>query len=150
MPVQTLNDRRELSRPAATRRLPPAALHGPAGVRREALRLALTLVLAIVVAIPALKGAAVPSTKRHPVVRVYQGQRVKDDYEWLEEGTNAEVRSWTAAQNEHARAWLDAREARPLVEARLRELFSKTSPNYSSFTSRAGRLFFVKFQPPAQ
>jgi len=91
-----------------------------------------------------------PTARRQPVVNVYHGRQVTDDYQWLEAGTNPVVREWTAAQNARARAVLDKTESRPLVEARLRELFDNTSPNYFAFAWSGGCLFFMEFKPPAQ
>jgi prolyl oligopeptidase len=91
-----------------------------------------------------------PAASRQPVASEYHGQPVTEDYQWLEAGTNPAVRQWTAAQNARAREFLDRTESRPLVEARLRELFSKTSPNYSAFHWSAGWLFYLEFKPPAQ
>src|SRR5206468_462766 len=90
------------------------------------------------------------NSPRQPVADEYYRQRLTDDYRWLEVATNPAVRHWSAAQNARARAWLDRTEARPLVEARLRELFAKTSSDYFDLTWRNGRLFFRKFRPPAQ
>ncbi len=87
---------------------------------------------------------------RQPVAQEYHGQRVTDDYQWLESATNPAVRQWTSGQNARARAWFDRTESRPLVEWRLRELFAQTSPDYFDFAWREGRQFFMKFQPPAQ
>jgi prolyl oligopeptidase len=109
----------------------------------------LTLALLALMLFPAL-AASPPSAKRRAVATQYHGQQVKEDYRWLEDETNAAVREWTAAQSQYARAWLDKTAARPMVQQRLKELFTKTSPDYFGFTWRAGRLFFMKFDPPAQ
>ena len=44
-----------------------------------------------VLAAPARKGPAVPAARR-PVVHEYFGTKVTDDYEWLEDPKNAEVK----------------------------------------------------------
>jgi prolyl oligopeptidase len=92
----------------------------------------------------------VPAASRQPVASAYHGESVSEDYQWLEAGTNPSVRAWTAAQNARAREFLDRTESRPLVAARLQELFSKTSPNYSAFQWSGGWLFYLEFKPPAQ
>ena len=91
-----------------------------------------------------------PPTRRRPVINEYHGVKVKDDYQWLEDATNPVVRAWTEAQGLYARAWLNGVDARARVEKRLQELFAKTAPDYYGFHYRAGRLFFLRFQPPAQ
>ena len=82
--------------------------------------------------------------------REYHGVKVTDWYEWLENSTNADVRKWTAAQNAKARAHLDGLPTRPFVADQLQRMYDKTSANYSSLAWRAGKLFVLKFQPPAQ
>ena len=146
--------------PSQLRRV-PAASHSANAARRSGrtrpgcgLRsfLLLGLLLGLcssLVSIPA-EGASAPSTRRRAVTVEYQGQKVVDEYLWLEEGTNAAVRAWTAAQNKYARGLLDASEARPGLERRLRELAAKSSADYAGLIQRGPRLFFYKSQPPAQ
>ena len=93
---------------------------------------------------------APPKPIKRPVTNDYHGVVVTDDYQWLENGRDAEVQKWSAAQNDRARGYLDKLETRPLVHAQLQRLFAQTSPNYSALAWRAGRLFLLKFQPPAQ
>src|SRR5512132_3734740 len=90
------------------------------------------------------------STPRKPVAHEYHGIKVTNDYEWLEAATNPAVRQWTEAQNTKARTYLDKISERALVKSDLERLFEKTSPTYSALSWRAGRLFLLKFQPPAQ
>ena len=55
-----------------------------------------------------------------------------DPYRWLEDGSSAEVRAWTTAQNERTRTALDAIPARGRFRARLAELTqagTATSPS---------------------
>lgn len=49
-----------------------------------------------------------PPTRRGDVVDDYHGTPVADPYRWLEDGDDAEVVDWVAAQNAHTRAVLDA------------------------------------------
>lgn len=90
------------------------------------------------------------STERKPVSNVYHGVNVADDYQWLENAADPAVRDWSTRQNKQARAVLDKLPVRPLIEERLEQLFSQASPNYSRLTWRAGKLFLMKFEPPAQ
>ena len=87
---------------------------------------------------------------QRPVTNEYHGVKVAEDYQWLENATAPDVQKWSAAQNVQARSYLDKLETRPLVHEQLDRLFAQTSPNYSSLTWRAGKLFLLKFQPPAQ
>ncbi len=98
--------------------------------------------------IPAAERTA--STAKRPVTDEYHGVKVQDDYQWLENDQDAEVKAWSDAQNQRTRAYLDALPARPEIEKQLTEWYAKVSPSYSSLVSRPDRLFALKFQPPKQ
>ena len=117
-------------------------------LRAAACGLTTIFTLALLDASPA--DGAPPATKRRLVTQEYHGQKVKEDYAWLEDANNPAVSEWTSNQNTFARSWLDRAEARPLVEMRLREIYAKTSATYSDLTPRGSRLFFYKSSPPAQ
>jgi prolyl oligopeptidase len=89
-------------------------------------------------------------TAKKPVTDEYQGIKVEDPYQWLEQDDAAEVKAWSDAQNARTRAYLDKLPDRAVVEKTLTEWFAKTSPSYSSLVSRPGVLFAMKFQPPKQ
>ena len=89
-------------------------------------------------------------TPKRPVTDEYQGVKVEDPYQWLEQDDAAEVKAWSEAQNTRTRAYLDKLPDRAVVEKTLTEWFAKTSPSYSSLVSRPGVLFAMKFQPPKQ
>ena len=93
---------------------------------------------------------AVPATPRRPVTDEYHGVRVVDDYRWLENGDDPEVRQWSEQQNRYTRATLDTIGARPRILERLREISRSTSATYSALEYRGGALFALKAQPPAQ
>jgi len=114
--------------------------------RRTRLRLLLVTSLTATMTL----AAAVPPTDKKPVTDEYHGVKVVDDYRWLEETGSPAVKAWTAAQNQHSRAWLDARRDRAGIEAKLTALYAKDTPSHSGIVSRPGRLFALKFQPPKQ
>jgi len=89
-------------------------------------------------------------TVKKPVTDEYQGVKVEDPYQWLEEDDSAEVKAWSEAQNARTRAYLDKLPDRAAVEKTLTEWYAKTSPTYFSLVSRPGVLFALKFQPPKQ
>jgi prolyl oligopeptidase len=89
-------------------------------------------------------------TPKRPVTGEYQGVKVEDPYQWLEQDDAADVKAWSDAQSTQTRAYLDKLSDRPVVEKTLTEWFAKTSPSYSSLVSRPGVLFAMKFQPPKQ
>ena len=95
-------------------------------------------------------GAAPPATPRRPVVDTYHGVAVEEDYRWLEAGEAPEVRRWSEGQNAEARRHLDGLPSRRLIREQLTRLLSEGTTNYSSVVWRAGRLFLIKFAPPAQ
>lgn len=97
-------------------------------------------------------GVSTASAKplKRAVTNEYHGVQVVEDYQWLENAADPDVKQWSTAQNTRARAHLDKLESRAFVHDQLERLFAHTSPNYSSLVWRAGRLFLLKFQPPAQ
>jgi prolyl oligopeptidase len=89
-------------------------------------------------------------TPKKVVMDEYQGVKVEDPYQWLEQDDAPEVKGWSEARNTRTRAYLDKLPDRAVVEKTLTEWFAKTSPTYSSLVSRPGLLFAMKFQPPKQ
>jgi len=97
-----------------------------------------------------LNPSAIPETPKKPVVEIYHGEKVQDDYQWLEDWNNPAVRAWSDAQNAHARAVLDALPGRPQIRNRLAALRSDNAVDYTAPEHRPGLLFFLKSQPPKQ
>src|SRR5438045_5855369 len=94
--------------------------------------------------------AASPETPKKPVSTKYQDVTVEDPYQWLEEDNDPQVKSWSDAQSQRTRQYLDKLPDRAAIEKQLTEWYAKTSPSYSSLVSRPGILFAMKFQPPKQ
>ncbi|MGH9452838.1 MAG: prolyl oligopeptidase family serine peptidase [Terriglobia bacterium] len=92
----------------------------------------------------------IPPTPKKPIIDVYHGVKVEDDYQWLENWDDPAVRSWSDAENARARAFLDALPARQEIFNRLKSLYDKTSASYSRLEYRPGILFAMKSQPPKQ
>src|SRR5882762_11242481 len=80
----------------------------------------------------------------------YHGVQVVDPYQWLENSVDPDVQRWTHEQNQRSRAALDNLPTRPYIADRLTHLLTERSANYSSLTWRKGKLFLLKFEPPAQ
>jgi prolyl oligopeptidase len=93
---------------------------------------------------------APPATPKHPVTDEYHGVKVVDDYRWLEDWDNAEVKQWNAAENARTREYLDHLPARPEIKARLAKLLSEASSRYTALSYHGGMLFAMKMQPPKQ
>ena len=91
-----------------------------------------------------------PQTPKQPVTNEYEGVKVEDPYQWLENDDDPKVKAWSDAENQRTRAYLDKLSDRAPIEKQLTEWFAKTSPSYSGLVSRPGILFAMKFQPPKQ
>jgi prolyl oligopeptidase len=91
-----------------------------------------------------------PPTEKHPVVDVYHGVSVTDDYRWLENWNDLQVRAWSDRENAFARKWLDALPNRPAIARRVTEVMSAKTSAYGGLAYRKGRLFAIKRQPPKQ
>jgi prolyl oligopeptidase len=87
---------------------------------------------------------------RQPVTNTYQGVPVVDDYQWLEQSTNAAVREWTRKQNERTRAYFDKLPFHAGLSQALEELVAEESASYSLTHYRAGMIFALRNKPPAQ
>src|ERR1700733_11851210 len=91
-----------------------------------------------------------PVAPKKPVTDVYQGVSVTDDYRWLENYSDPAVRTWSDAQNQYARKYLDALPVRASLYDELKRLYSQPSPRYSALQTRPGALFALKNQPPQE
>jgi len=112
------------------------------------------LFVAVIAGAFALSDAALaesaPDTPKKTVSSQYHGVTVEDPYQWLENDNDRQVKSWSDAQNQRTRQYLDKLPDRAAIEKQLTEWYAKTSPSYSSLVSRPGILFAMKFQPPRQ
>src|SRR5438477_3636795 len=92
----------------------------------------------------------VSPTPKRPVTDEYQGVKVEDNYQWLEQDDDPAVKAWSDAQTRQTRKYLDELPDRAAIEKQLTDWYAKTSPSYSGIVSRPGILFARKFQPPKQ
>jgi len=100
--------------------------------------------------LPAANPAPPPPTPKRPVTDAYHDVKVTDDYRWLENLSDPEVRRWSDAQNRYARAYLDALPARGKLYEQLKRLYTQPSPSYYALTNCRGTLFAMKDQPPKE
>jgi prolyl oligopeptidase len=92
------------------------------------------------------KSAKPPVARKVPVSDTYHGVAVSEDYRWLENSGDAEVKAWTGAQASYADAQLNALPAtRPLL-ARLLELDAARVTGYAAFPVRDA-WFAFRFTP---
>lgn len=96
--------------------------------------------------------AQLPSvpTARAPVTNSYHGVQVIEDYQWLEQSTNAAVRDWTRQQNERTRAYFDKLPFYDGLSQALEELISEESASYALAFKRGENIFALRNKPPAQ
>ena len=114
-------------------------------------RLTLTIFLLTLFALAQAPSLPQPSaTAKHPVTDEYQGVKVSDDYRWLENWDDPEVKQWNAAQNARSREYLDHLPARRAIRQTLKAALSASSAAYFGLNYRGGTLFAMKYQPPQQ
>ncbi len=113
-------------------------------VRRTAILLALLTQLASAAGLPSVPAAP------QPVTNSYHGVAVVDDYQWLEEAGAPGVREWTRLQNERTRAYFARLPYRDGIAQQLAQLRGEESARYYGLQERKGRIFALRFKPPAQ
>ena len=103
--------------------------------------------------LPLLVGAGtlppVPAP-RQPVTNTYNSLLVVDDYQWLEDASAPAVRDWTRLENERTRAYYAGLPFREGLAQQLSQLRGEESARYYGMTEKNGRLFALRFKPPAQ
>lgn len=97
-----------------------------------------------------MQAADLPATPKRPVTEVYHGMKVVDDYRWLEDFHDPDVRAWADAENRYARAYLDALPARAALYEQLKRLRSFPSPRYRSLVHCRDVFFALKQEPPKE
>src|SRR5215469_7229829 len=98
----------------------------------------------------AIVAAQPPATPKRPTTDTYHGVRVRDDYRWLEDFSNPEVKAWSDAQNAYARKYLDALSQHAVCYEEIRKLVTRTSAGYYGLRRRGGGWFAMKRQPPKE
>ncbi len=91
-----------------------------------------------------------PTTQKATVTDTYHGVVVSDDYRWLEDWTDPNVRQWSDAQNAYARGILDNLPSVPPLRERITEIMTAKTISYGSLCYYGGCLFAKKHQPPKQ
>jgi prolyl oligopeptidase len=93
---------------------------------------------------------AYPATAKQPVVDTYRDVKVSDDYRWLEDWSDPNVKAWSESENAFARKWLDAAPSRDAIRTRVEQLMGDTSPSWTGLTARHGVYFALERRPPKQ
>ncbi len=73
---------------------------------------------------PAAAPGAPPKAQAKPIVDIYHGTKVTDNYRWLEDGNSPQTQKWVADQMAYTRALLDPLPGRDAIHKRLTELLS--------------------------
>jgi prolyl oligopeptidase len=97
----------------------------------------------------AANGGLVPAEQR-PVTDVYHHVSVTDPYRWLENGADPKVREWSAAEDQHARKYLDTLPLRAPIFKQLFKQISATSSSYAGLHAVGDSVFAYYTQPPKQ
>ncbi len=91
-----------------------------------------------------------PPTEQKSVIDTYHGVEVKDPFRWLEDAKAPEVKQWSDAQNQHARAYLNKLPGIEALRKRTQEILQAKSASYWGLSSAGGKLMAMKHQPPKQ
>jgi prolyl oligopeptidase len=91
-----------------------------------------------------------PATRRQTVTDDYHGVQVTEEYRWLEDTNDREVKDWVEAQNTRTQVYLDALPARTALRGRLQRAYQESSPRYTDLRQEGGTLFARKVQPPKE
>jgi len=89
-----------------------------------------------------------PDAPKKPVTDTYFDTKVVEDYRWLENGRDPQVRDWSLKQLAVTRAYLDALPQRPVLKERLAQLLNNARLRYAGFQQTSGGFFALKIQPP--
>lgn len=96
------------------------------------------------------KQSAVPKTEKSRVVDTYHSVNVAEDYRWLEDFQQPNVKAWSNQQNAYARSILDQLPGVEAIRKQVTEILSDKTISYSSVSRRGNHYFAIKRQPPKQ
>src|SRR5450759_5791006 len=120
----------------------------PIPVPLATLRACATLALGLAAA--TLAGAQSPPVAPvRPVTTDYYGTPVVDDYRYMEDLADPEVKAWMRAQADATRSRLDALPGHAALQQRIHELLN-ADLRRSGFVRRGNRYFYQVTEPSAQ
>jgi prolyl oligopeptidase len=93
---------------------------------------------------------AKPKAPKRATFDTYWGEKVQDDYQYMEKISDPKVSAWARAQDSYTRRWLDSHPERKAILDRVVALTHSDSPDYYGGSYRSGTYFFMKDQPPNQ
>ena len=92
----------------------------------------------------------VVSAVGEPATNVYHGSVVIDPYQWMEDSSAPSVREWTRQENERTAVYFEQLPYRAGLGQQLQQLASEQSASFFGLEWRKGRIFALRFKPPAQ
>ena len=107
------------------------------------------LVLLFFLAIPAM-AFDYPDSRRESTTNTYHEVVVDDPYQWLEDWSSEEVKTWSAEQNSVARTYLDGLPKRDEIAKRVDAVVSGDTVSYYSVQRVGDKAWFMKYAPPRQ
>jgi prolyl oligopeptidase len=97
-----------------------------------------------------VKALDYPETRRANTTNSYHGVTVSDPYQWLEDWSSNEVKTWSADQNKVARGFLDSLPNRDDIARRVDSVMSADTVSYYSGQRIGDKAWFMKYAPPRQ
>lgn len=104
------------------------------------------LLLPVLFASLALAQPKPPAAPTRDVADTYFGRTFVDPYRWMEDERDPELAAWLKAQNDHARAALDALPGRKKVLGRILEL-DRAGARVNAVQMFNGKFFYFKIDP---
>src|ERR1700761_8607335 len=89
-------------------------------------------------------------TPKIPLTSTYHGVAVAEDYRWLEDAESDETCSWTRAQDQRTRGYLEDLPFRDEVHRRVAEVLMAEPVGYDALRHAGPAYFALKHQPPNQ
>jgi prolyl oligopeptidase len=96
------------------------------------------------------EGLPLVPAEMQPVTNTYHGVAVIDNYQWLEDFSAPAVRQWVKAQNERTRAYFNQLPYHDGIAEQLAQIRGEESARYFGLSWKRGRIFGLRFKPPAQ
>ena len=82
------------------------------------------MVLAVIGAVVIAESQVPPVAEKKPVIDIFHGTKVLDNYRWLEDGNNPATQKWVEAEMAYTRGVLEPLPGRAGIHKRLTELLS--------------------------
>lgn len=94
--------------------------------------------------------SAYPDCSKETVKDTFYGVEVSEDYRWLEDLNDPQVREWTDSQNRYTHDYLARLKGIEPIREQVTAILSDASVSYYGIHYQAGRFFALKDQPPQQ